>query len=85
MDRSPVRDDRDAPATAGVLPCTTFTAGQGVDGHGVPLARRREDLLRHLELQALAELQRLAAARQRPADSPDLLASFIEWDLAVGG
>ena len=37
------------------------------------------------ELLALAELERLAADRQQPGDSPDLLASFIEWDLAVGG
>ena len=88
MDRAIAHDDSDAPATAGALSCVApLPAAQAPDCGiaGQPPRRRREDMLRQLELLALAELERLAADRQQPGDSPDLLASFIEWDLAVGG
>lgn len=87
MDRSAARDDSSAPANAGALSCAMpVPAPHAVDGSVVNLpGRRREDVLRQLEQLARAELERLAATRQQPGDSPDLLASFIEWDLAVGG
>ncbi len=86
MDRPHAHDDSDAPATAGALSCVAPLPVQAPDcGIAGQPGRRREDVLRQLELLALTELERLAADRQQPGDSPDLLASFIEWDLAVGG
>ena len=88
MGRTHVQNDSDAPASAGALSCVApLPAAQAPDCGiaGQPPRRRREDVLRQLELLALAELERLAADRQQPGDSPDLLASFIEWDLAVSG
>ncbi|QCO67710.1 hypothetical protein E4582_03905 [Luteimonas yindakuii] len=85
MDRPVAHDDSNAPATAGALSCALPPDAEGAGAPGVPTAgRRRDDVLRRLEELAHGELELLLANRQQPEASPDLLASFIEWDLAVG-
>ena len=76
-------DSHDAPATAGASPCPSPQAIHRSSPESHP-GRRREDVLRRLEALGCEELELLAARKRTPDGGPDVLESFIEWDLAVG-